>query len=157
MPDKVGQQIGNYRLERLLGSGGFAEVYLGQHVHIRTSAAIKFLKMHLLSQRHQEGFLREAEIVARFRHQHIVRLLDFGINTEDNNTPYLIMEYAPNGTLRDRHPKGSIVPLSTVAEYVKQIAKALQYAHDEHLIHRDLKPENVLVGNNGEILLSDFG
>ncbi len=155
MADRAGQQLGNYRLIRLLGQGGFAEVYLGQHVHLHTSAAIKFLKMHL-SQRHQEGFLREAEIVAHFRHQHIIRLLDFGIDTEEN-IPYLFMEYAPYGTLRDRHPKGSIVPLPTVAQYVKQTAKALQYAHDQHIIHRDLKPENVLVGNKGEILLSDFG
>ncbi len=56
MADRIGQQIGDYRLERLLGSGGFAEVYLGQHVHIHTSAAIKFLKQHLSSQRHQDGF-----------------------------------------------------------------------------------------------------
>ncbi len=82
MADRIGQQIRNYRLERLLGSGGFAEVYLGQHVHIHTSAAIKFLKQHLSSQRHQDGFLREAEIIARLRHQHIIRLLDFGIDPQ---------------------------------------------------------------------------
>lgn len=156
MSDRVGQQIGNYRLVSRLGRGGFAEVYLGENVHILTKVAIKFLEIPL-SQQHQEGLLREAKIVARFRHQHIVLLHDCGIDTQHRNTPYLIMEYAPNGTLRDRHPRGTAVPLSTIVEYVKQIAKALQYAHDSGLIHRDLKPENVLIGNNGELLLSDFG
>jgi eukaryotic-like serine/threonine-protein kinase len=72
-------------------------------------------------------------------------------------TPFLVMDYAPKGTLRQLHPKGQLLPLSTVVSYVKQIADALQYAHDEKYIHRDIKPENMLVGRRGEILLSDFG
>src|SRR5207302_7288650 len=67
------------------------------------------------------------------------------------------MSYAPNGTLRQLHPKDSILPLTIVVGYVKQVADALQYAHDEKLIHRDIKPENMLLGRRNEILLSDFG
>src|SRR5947199_6308073 len=67
------------------------------------------------------------------------------------------MDYANNGTLRQRHPKGTVLPLPTVVKYVKQVADALQYAHDEKLIHRDIKPENMLIGRRGAILLSDFG
>ena len=67
------------------------------------------------------------------------------------------MDYAPNGTLRQRHPKGTLLPLDTILDYVKQIADALQYAHDEKVIHRDIKPENMLLGRRNEILLSDFG
>jgi serine/threonine protein kinase len=67
------------------------------------------------------------------------------------------MDYAPGGNLRQRHPVGSVVPLPTVLSYVKPIAAALQYTHHQHLIHRDLKPENLLVGRQGQILLSDFG
>jgi eukaryotic-like serine/threonine-protein kinase len=116
MPNKVGQQIGNYRLVRLLGSGGFAEVYLGQHVHVSSlQAAIKVLHAQL-GQKYQAGFLQEAETIARLKHPHIIRILDFGI---ESNAPYLIMDYASNGTLRSRHPKGSIAAPSLVVSYVK--------------------------------------
>ena len=153
MVDRVDQQLGNYRLVRLLGKGSFAEVYLGQHVHINLQAAIKILHMQL-AQNYQTEFKQEANTIALLRHPHIVRILDFGI---ENNTPYLIMDYAPYGTLRTHHPKGSIVEPEKVVAYVKQIASALQYAHDHQLIHRDLKPENLLIGENKEIVLSDFG
>ena len=83
-----------------------------------------------------------------------MRVLDFGV---DDNTPFLVMEYAPNGTLRLRHPRGVPVPIEVVVPYVQQVAAALQYAHDQKLIHRDIKPENVLLGRNNEVLLSDFG
>jgi len=83
-----------------------------------------------------------------------VRVFDFGIEGE---TPYLVMDYAPYGTVRKRHSKGVALPLPTILGYVKQVADALQYAHDEHFIHRDIKPENLLVGRRQEILLSDFG
>ena len=155
MANRIGQQLGNYQLLRLLGQGGFAEVYLGQHIHIHLQAAIKVLHTQL-GQNYQAEFLQEANTIARLKHPHIIRILDFGVESRDL-TPYLIMDYAPYGTLRNSHPKGSIVPLVTVFAYIKQIAQALQYAHDRHLIHRDLKPENLLVGENGEILLSDFG
>jgi eukaryotic-like serine/threonine-protein kinase len=155
MPDKVGQQIGNYRLIRLLGSGGFADVYLGQHVHVqRLQAAVKVLHANL-AMVYQGGFLQEAETIAGMKHPHIIRILDFGIDRD--NAPFLIMEYASFGTLRTRHPRGSIVPSRIVVSYMKQIIEALQYAHDHNLIHRDLKPENLLIGENGEIVLSDFG
>jgi serine/threonine protein kinase len=72
-------------------------------------------------------------------------------------TPFLVMEYAPGGTLRKLHPRGERLPLPTVVEYVQQVAEALQYAHNERLIHRDVKPDNLLLGQHGEILLSDFG
>src|SRR5438067_526369 len=67
------------------------------------------------------------------------------------------MEYSPNGTLRQRHPRGTIVPLPTVISYVKQIASALQYIHDRGIIHRDVKPENIFLGSNDKVLLGDFG
>ena len=153
MADRVGQQFGNYYLTRLLGWGGFADVYLGRHIHLNTLAAIKVLHTQLSSD-DMEQFLQEARTLVRLDHPHIVKVLDFGIQ---DNTPFLVMTYAPNGTLRQRHPKGSILPLSTIVSYAQQIASVLQYLHDQKLIHRDIKPENLLVGANDEILLSDFG
>jgi eukaryotic-like serine/threonine-protein kinase len=153
MADRVGQQLGNYRLVRLLGHGGFAEVYLGQHVYLETQAAIKVLQTQL-AHGDIEQFRIEAKRVAHLEHPRIVRVLDFGV---EGTTPFLAMSYAPNGTLRQRHPPGTRLLLPLVVAYVKQVADALQYAHQQKLIHRDVKPENMLVGQNNDILLSDFG
>jgi len=153
MADRVGQQLGNYRLIRLLGEGGFAEVYLGEHIYLGTQAAVKVLHTQLTSD-DIEQFRTEARTIASLEHPHVVRILDFGV---EGKTPFLVMSYAPNGTLRQRHPKSMQLPLTTIVTYVKQIADALQYAHDEKLIHRDVKPENMLVGRRNEVLLSDFG
>jgi WD40 repeat protein len=152
--DRIGQQFGEYRLLRWLGGGGFGDVYLGQQVRDYTLAAVKVLQARLTDSKELKEFINEARTF-RLKHPHIVPLLDFGIGADD--IPFLVMMYAPNGTLRDRHPKGSRLPLSTVLAYVTPIAAALQYAHDLHLVHRDVKPENMLVGPNHEILLSDFG
>src|SRR3989440_5382035 len=141
MIDRVGQQLGNYQLIELLGRGNWASVYLGEHLHLHTRAAIKVLHGSL-AQGEVDGFLGEARTLARLRHPHIVRVLDFGVQ---EGAPFLVMEYAPGGTLRQLHPKGTRLPLDTVVSYVKQVASALHYAHEQRLIHRDLKPENLLL------------
>jgi serine/threonine protein kinase len=150
---RAGQQFGNYRLVRFLGQGGFAEVYLGQHVFLNTQAAIKVLRTQLAHEE-QTSFLNEARTIAHLAHPNIIRVLDFGMQ---NDIPFLVMDYAPNGSLRERYPRGSRLPLDAIIIYVRQIASALQYAHQEKLVHRDVKPENMLVGRSGEVLLSDFG
>src|SRR6266487_2807206 len=153
MTDRVGQRLGNYRLVRMIGQGGFAEVYLGQHIYLDTLAAIKVLHARLESD-DVEYFLIEARTVARLLHPNIVRVLEF--NVEDM-TPFLVVDYAPNGTLRKRHARGIPLPPATIVSYTRQVAAALQYAHEQKVIHRDIKPENMLVGRRNEILLSDFG
>ena len=154
MPDLVGQQLGNYRLTRLLGQGGYAEVYLGEHVRLNTLAAIKVLLTRLASSEEVDSFQNEGRIIASLIHPHIVRVFDFDVQ---HDLPFMVMDYAPDGNLRKRHPKGEKLPLTIILPYVKQVADALQYAHNRHLIHRDIKPENMLLGRNGEVLLSDFG
>lgn len=154
MTDRVGQQIGHYRLVRCLGEGGFATVYLGQHLYLNTQVAIKILSTSL-SKDESEQFQQEARFIAHLKHPHIIRILDFGLH--EQTTLFLVMEYATGGTLRHRHPQGSRLPLSQVVSYVKQVAEALQYAHNHRLIHRDIKPENMLINEHQEILLSDFG
>jgi serine/threonine protein kinase len=153
MVDRVGQQLGNYRLIRLLGKGGFAEVYLGEHIRLNSYAAVKVLNTQL-TDREAESFQHEGLTIARLLHPHIIRVFDYDIA---EGTPFLIMDYAPKGTLRSRHAKGVRVPLADIVSYVKQVTSALQYAHNERVIHRDIKPENMLIGRNNEVLLSDFG
>ena len=153
MTNRISQQLGSYRLLQMLGKGGFAEVYLGEHVYLKTRVAIKLLHASLNTE--EWGmFQSEARIVAQLAHPHIVRVLDFAIQDE---TPYLVMEYAPGGTVRARHLKGTQLPLATIITYVRQVAEALDYAHHQRLIHRDVKPENMLLNARSEVLLSDFG
>ncbi len=152
--ERVGQQFGNYRVVQLLGKGGFAKVYLGEHIYVEGHlVAIKVLRPEL-SRKYKVDFLQEAQRSLGLKHPHIVRFIDLGVKED---TPFLIMEYLVNGTMRTRHPKGSCVPIETVVSYVKQIANALQYIHEHNLVHRDVKPENILLGARGELLLSDFG
>lgn len=153
-PGREGQRLGNYYLVRLLGQGGFARVYLGEHVHLKTQAAIKVLDTKVIGQEEIEKFSIEARTIANLRHPNIIQVLDFAV---EGNTPFLVMAYAPNGSLAKLHPRDTRLPLHTIVSYVKQVAAALQYAHDERLIHCDVKPANMLVGRNNEILLSDFG
>jgi predicted ATPase len=151
--DRVGQQFGNYRLVALLGQGGSAQVYLGQHVRLSLQAAIKVLHTHV-TQAEAELFQQEAETIAQLAHPSIVRILDYDVQ---EGVPFLAMDYASGGSLRRRYPKGSHIPLPQLIVAVKQVAAALQYAHDHKVIHRDVKPENMLVGRQQEVLLSDFG
>jgi predicted ATPase len=153
MADRVGQQLGNYRLVSLLGQGGYAEVYLGQHVRFDMQAAVKVLHAHLTG-KEAEHFQQEAETIAKLAHPSIVRVLDFDVQ---EGVPFLVMDYAPNGSLRRRHPAGEMVPLAQIVSYVKQVADALEYAHEHKVVHRDVKPENMLLGRREEVLLSDFG
>src|SRR5712692_7064695 len=153
MTDRVGQQLGNYRLLRLLGRGGFADVYLGEHIYLKKPAALKVLHLRL-DEQDAAQFLHEAQTLAGLDHPHIVRVFDFAVQ---DGMPFLVMDYAVGGTLRVRHPAGTRVPLERILAYVTQVASALQYAHDQHLMHRDVKPENMLLGAREEVLLGDFG
>jgi eukaryotic-like serine/threonine-protein kinase len=153
MTEWIGQQLGNYRLLKLLGQGGFADVYLGEHQYLNTKAAIKVLQARLTNE-DSANFQNEARTIASLVHPNIVRVLEFGLQS---TTPYLVMDYAPNGTLRQRLPKGVPLPPGHILPYVKQMASALMYAHERKLVHRDVKPENMLLGQNNEALLSDFG
>src|SRR5579859_3167649 len=154
MVDRVGQKLGNYRITGSLGHGGFAEVYLAEHIYLKTLVAIKVLYTRISFEEEMESFVKEAQTIALLSHPHIIRVLDFGV---DNEMPYLMMDYAAHGNLRQRFPRGTRIPLPTVVSYVQQIADALQYAHDKGFIHQDIKPENILLNQNNAALLSDFG
>lgn len=155
MDDRIGTQLGNYRLLQLLGQGGFADVYLSEHIHLHTQAAIKVLQVRLI-ENNVQSFLNEARTIAHLVHPYIIRVLDFGVQ---DDIPFLVMDYAPKGTFRQRflNGHGQRLPATPLFPYIKQTAAALQYAHDKKLVHRDVKPENMLLGPNDEVLLSDFG
>ncbi len=114
---RVGQQFGNYRLLRLLGQGGFADVYLGEHIYLKTHAALKVLRIQLTNNPLQD-FLNEARTIARLEHPHIVRVLECGV---ERGTPFLVMNYAPNGTLRQQYSRGSICCWGVPRKYYSAI------------------------------------
>jgi eukaryotic-like serine/threonine-protein kinase len=108
----IGKQLGNYQIVRLLGKGGFAQVYLGEHLYLKTTAAIKVL-LRNLAENDLQDFLNEARMVARLRHPHVVRVLEFGI--DNNRIPFLVMSLC-DSTLRQRYPKGTIVLLKDMQD-----------------------------------------
>src|SRR5690348_684602 len=113
MNNYMGEKLGNYRLVGKLGTGGFAEVYLGEHIYLKTHAAIKILHVRLVDEALIQ-FLAEARTIAHLEHPNIVRILEFGMQ---GSIPYLVMSYAPNGTVCRRYPRGSIVPLDIIVQY----------------------------------------
>src|SRR2546426_10566012 len=123
MQDRVGQQFGNYRLERLIGKGGYAEVYLAKHVDLNIQNAIKLLTGTNLREDQREQFLTEARTIANLQNlnSHIVQIRDFGVqlggNGADSGIPYLVMEYAPIGTLRNLYTRGTQIPLKQIVFY----------------------------------------
>ena len=153
MTDYVGQQLGNYRLIRQIGQGGFADVYLGEHVLIKKFAAVKILHTTLTATEAEE-FRKEAQTLADLNHPNIVDVYDYGLI---GGTPFIIMSYAMNDSLRQRHPWNPQATPINLVPYIKQVADALDYVHLKKLIHRDIKPENILLGHNDRVLLGDFG
>jgi len=152
MNDLTGQQLGKYRLLQSLGAGGYAQVYLGEHIHLKTKFAVKVLD-EMLNQEAQANFLMEAQRIASLKHPNIVSVTDFDVI---GNRAFLVLEYAPYGT--PRRTNGVPMAPQLVASYIKQIAAALQYIHDEkRLVHCDVKPLNMLLWENNQLKLSDFG
>jgi serine/threonine protein kinase len=149
----TGHQLGNYRLIRHLGRGAFADVYLGEHLYLKSEAALKVPRISP-KEEEMERFLKEAQTLVGLRHPNIVRVLEFGV---EGDIPFLVIDYAPDGTVRTQYPKGSRLSLTTTVAWIKQVAAALQYAHNRGIIHRDVKPENILLDFDQHILLSDFG
>jgi serine/threonine protein kinase len=149
-----GKRVGGYRLLTLLGRGGFGDVYLGEPVHDHSQVAVKVLQTRLTHSKDVKEFINEARMF-RLQHPHITPLLDFGVDHDD--TPFLVMAYAAHGNLRQRYERGTRLSPHLVAYYISQVASALQYAHDRHIIHRDVKPENMLLSGDDRVMLSDFG
>jgi serine/threonine protein kinase len=154
----IGQQIGNYLVIKELASGSFGSVYQGRHMVFTDEpiVAIKLLHAHLASQQEYDRFFQEARLLKKLKHPYILPIIDAGIH---QNFPYIVAEYAPNGSLRERLRRQSMRPLPTeeILTILSQVGQALHYAHQQNIVHRDLKPENILFNVKGEALLADFG
>ncbi len=152
----VNDIIGSYRLVEELDCGTFGCVYRGEHIIFSDDpvVAIKLLHVHLGAQRERDRFIQEARFLKKLTHPHILPIVGAGIH---EGSLYLIVEYAPNRSLKDRLKPGKPLPVEEVVSILSQIGQALQHAHEQNIVHRDLKPANILLNARNEVLLADFG
>ncbi|MDH3342621.1 MAG: protein kinase, partial [Gammaproteobacteria bacterium] len=147
-------EIPGYKIEKQLGKGGMARVYLALHEGLDRHVAIKVMSKELDDDdtAYSERFISEARIVAKLNHVNIITVYDVGVHDGHH---YIAMELVPGETLDDRIKKGLGEQEALII--MKQIASALDFAHSKHIIHRDIKPENILFREDGTAILADFG
>ena len=145
-----------YTLDRELGRGGMAVVYLARDRKHDRPVAIKILRPEIVTGEAAQRFLREIGIQARLQHPHILPLLDSGTTDEASPRPFYVMPYVEGETLRQRLTREGPLPQAEAIRLVRETGEALDYAHREGLIHRDVKPENILLSQD-HALVADFG
>ncbi len=152
----LGQSLGRYHILEQLGEGGMATVYKAYDTRLERDVALKVIRKSAFGtevlERMLKRFEREAKALGRLSHPNIVKVYDYG---EYDGSPYLVMEYLPSGTLKQR--LGKPMKWQEATSILLPIARALQYAHEQGVIHRDVKPSNILITRSGEPMLSDFG
>ena len=154
IPDRLAAALASqYRLERQIGAGAMATVYLAHDLKHHREVAIKVLKPQLTATLAGERFLREVEFSARLTHPHILGLFDSG---RADGFLYYVMPYVEGETLRDRLERGDPMPVAEACHILRDVADALAYAHRHHVVHRDVKPANILLAD-GHAMVMDFG
>ncbi len=147
-------RFGDYILERILGRGGMGVVYFGRQIHLDRPVAIKMIRSGALaSQEEVQRFYAEARSAAKLDHPNIVTVYQCG---EQDGHHYFSMDFVPGTDLSHLIEKGP-VECQVAARYVRDVARAIQYAHDRGILHRDLKPANVLVDDSQNVHVTDFG
>src|SRR2546426_4789068 len=144
---------GRYAIERELGSGGMATVYLADDLKYHRKVAVKVLRPELASVLGPDRFLREVEIAAKLNHPHILALYDSG---EAGGLLFYVMPYVKGESLRHKLEREQQLPIDEALRITRQVASALAHAHDQGVIHRDVKPENILLYES-EAMVADFG
>ena len=152
-PQRSTTLAGRYRLERELGAGGMATVFLAEDLKHSRQVAVKVLRPELAAQLGHERFLREITTTANLRHPNILPLFDSG---EFDGDVFYVMPFIEGETLRDRMTRDGPLPIADVLRIADEVADALSYAHGRGVIHRDIKPENILLENEHAIV-ADFG
>jgi serine/threonine protein kinase len=146
---------GKYKIIDKIGTGGFGEVYLGEHQQLRRKVAIKILAQNLAGQSDVvKRFEREARAAATLSHPNIIDIYDVGDN---GDIYYFVMKYIDGETLSERMARDKTISPGEAIHIVKQVADALDYAHDHEIIHRDIKPANIMLDEYGKPVLMDFG
>src|SRR5437899_8556151 len=144
---------GRYAVERELGQGGMATVFLAEGVMRHRPGAIKVLHQELAAALGADRFLREIEIAARLQHPHILPLYDSG---RADGLLFYVMPYVEGESLRDRLEREKQLSLEDTLRIAAEVAGALAYAHSHGVVHRDIKPENVML-SGGTAVVTDFG
>ena len=159
-PTWIGYSLNNrYQVKELLGQGGMSSVYRAYDPQLRRDVAIKIIHPHLSDDpKFVRRFEEEAAAVARLRHPNIRQVFDSG---HDADTFYMVLEFLPGETLKERlnsyAQDHQLMPLNEVITITQQICEAVAYAHRHGVIHRDIKPSNVIISEQGEAVLTDFG
>jgi serine/threonine-protein kinase len=154
VPERLATALADrYQIERELGRGGMAIVYLAEDLRYHRQVAIKVLKPELAHAVGADRFLTEVQITAQLNHPHILPLLDSG---ETDGFLYYVMPYVAGESLRDRLDREGPLPIEEALRIAEQVASALEHAHRQDVIHRDIKPENILL-HEGEAMVADFG
>lgn len=147
------RQVGRFELQRLLGRGAQASVWLAHDPHLKREVALKMLAPGADAQAVSE-WLHEAHAVSRLSHPNIVPLFE----ADDRaGTPVLVFEYVDGGTLSDELRRGGAMPATRAVDLMLGVLDALALAHEQGIVHRDLKPSNVLIGTDGRPRVMDFG
>ncbi|MDH5805515.1 MAG: serine/threonine protein kinase, partial [Gemmatimonadota bacterium] len=150
---------GRYTIERELGAGGMATVYLAQDIKHDRKVAVKVLKPELAAVLGAERFVQEIKTTAALQHPHILPLFDSGeAYGPDTSGPFLfyVMPFIDGETLREKLNRETQLGIDEAVKITTEIADALHYAHGNNVIHRDIKPENILL-HNGRPMVADFG
>ncbi|MCA9067897.1 MAG: serine/threonine-protein kinase, partial [Planctomycetaceae bacterium] len=154
-PETIPDRIGRYRIDQILGEGGFGRVYLGYDEELKRAVAIKVpRKDRVDSPESVEAYLKEAQTVASLKHPRIVPVFDVG-RTQDGLC-FVVSDYLTGGDLAARI-KQERPDVREAAEWIAQLAQALQVAHRQGVVHRDIKPANILLDDDGQLYLADFG
>ena len=151
----INTTIGKYKITRLIGEGGMAAVYVGEHIKLGTEAAIKVLNPILSANKQiHERFVNEAKLMASLNHPNIAKVIDY---EETDNVLAIVMEFLEGEDLSAVIKKNGALPENEVMNYLKQSLSALDYAHSKGIVHRDIKPSNIFVLPDGRIKILDFG
>jgi serine/threonine protein kinase len=151
---------GRYLLERELGRGGTATVYLARDLKHDRPVALKVLHPDVAATLGPERFKREIRVAARLQHPHVLTVLDSGeavFGDTGRTRLWFTMPFVEGESLRERLTRSGPLPVSEALRIAREVAQALQYAHEHSVVHRDVKPENILLTRDGNTLVADFG